>query len=186
MAEIDTLGIIELTSVGNGYLVEDAMLKAASVDLILARTLCPGKFLVVVSGDVASVQASVAAGAALGLAGLVSQRVISRVHPAVFPALGLSVQVPAATPGALGVIETFSAASIIAAADAAAKAADVLVFRLHIAMALGGKGMLMLCGDMAHVQAAVEAGCRAAGEEGMLVSRAVIPAPDKRMFRDFS
>ena len=186
MAEIDSIGIIELTSVGNGYLVEDAMLKAAQVDLVLARTLCPGKFMVVVSGDVASVLASVAAGAGLGQAGLVGQRVITKVHPAVFPALGLSVQVPAATPGALGVIETFSAASVIAAADAAAKAADVLVFRVHVAMALGGKGVLMLCGDVADVQAAVEAGSRSAGEEGMLVSRAVVAAPDARMFKDFS
>ena len=37
-------------------------------------------------------------------------------------------------------VETFSGTSVLAAADAAAKAARVNLFRIHVAMALGGKG----------------------------------------------
>ena len=43
-----------------GFLVEDMMLKAGSVQLLLARSICSGKFLIVVAGDVTSVQAALA------------------------------------------------------------------------------------------------------------------------------
>ncbi len=64
MSDIDTIGLVETSSIGLGFQVEDAMLKAASVDLLLARTICSGKYLVAVAGDTASVEASVAAGEA--------------------------------------------------------------------------------------------------------------------------
>ena len=85
----------------------------------------------------------------------------------------------------IGIIETFSAASIIEVADAAVKAADVTLLRIHLAMALGGKGFVLMAGDVSSVQAAVAAGCKVAGEDGMLVGKAVIPAPSEELFRDY-
>ena len=82
-------------------------------------------------------------------------------------------------------IETFSAASIIDAADAAVKSANVTLLRVHLAMALGGKGFVLMAGDVSSVQAAVAAGSQAAAEEGMLVARVVIPAPSEELFRDY-
>ena len=82
-------------------------------------------------------------------------------------------------------IETFSASSIIDVADAAAKCADVTLFRIHLAMAVGGKGFVLLTGDIASVEAAVSAGAQAAAEDGILVGRAVIAAPSKELFREF-
>ena len=60
--------------------------------------------------------------------------------------------------GALGVIETFSGTSVLAAADAAAKAARVTIFRIHVAMALGGKGLCLMTGSVSDVRAGVQAG----------------------------
>ena len=74
-----------------GYLAQDAMLKAADVELLLARTICSGKYLLVVGGDVAAVSASVEAGAARCNGSLIEKRVITHVHPDVFPAIGLAV-----------------------------------------------------------------------------------------------
>ena len=70
-------------------------------------------------------------------------------------------------------------------ADIAAKAAAVKLFRIHLAMAIGGKGYVMLTGDVASVEAAVEAGATVAAEEGILVAKAVIAAPRKELFREF-
>ncbi len=69
-------------------------------------------------------------------------------------------------------------------ADAAAKAADVVLFRVHLAMAIGGKGFVLLTGDVASVEAAVAAGAAVAADEGILVGKAVIPAPAKELFRE--
>ena len=65
MADLNSIGLLELTSVAVGYMALDAMLKAASVEILLARSICSGKYLIAVAGDVASVQAAVEAGARL-------------------------------------------------------------------------------------------------------------------------
>jgi microcompartment protein CcmL/EutN len=181
---LDAIGLLEVSSVALGYLAEDAMLKAAAVEIILARSICSGKFLVVVAGDVASVQAAVAAGEVVTSDGLIEAEVISRIHASVFPAIAQAVDLDPAQEGALGIVETFSAAGAVRVADAAAKAANVVLFRIHLAMALGGKGFVMLTGDVASVSAAVEAGSRVAAEDGILVSRVVIPAPRRELFEE--
>jgi len=58
----NSIGLIELGSIAAGFEVCDAMLKAAEVELLLARSICSGKYMVLVRGDVAAVQASVASG----------------------------------------------------------------------------------------------------------------------------
>ena len=137
------IGAIEFSSVGLGYLAQDEMLKAASVNQIIARTICSGKYLVVVGGSVSDVEASVEAGVKVGSSAVIDELMIPNVHESVFPALGQSVVLQADEAGALGVVETFSGVSILAAADRAAKAARVTLFRIHVAMALGGKGLLL-------------------------------------------
>jgi microcompartment protein CcmL/EutN len=166
--------------VATGYLIEDTMLKAASIKLLLARSICSGKFLIVIAGDVASVTTAITA-----RGGLIEQRQIARVHPSVLQAISMSVEYDVKQLKSIGVIETFSAASIIDAADAAIKSANVILLRVHLAMALGGKGFVMFAGDISSVQAAVAAGSQAAAEEGMLVSRVVIPNPSPELFRDY-
>lgn len=185
MRQLDTIGLLELSSVGMGCQAEDAMLKAATVELLTARTICSGKYLVVVAGDVASVDASVAAGSAAAPGFVIEARVIPRVHPSVFPAIAQAVTLDSGEIGALGIVETFSAASIIEVADAIAKAAHVVLFRIHLAMALGGKGFVLLTGDISSVEAGVAAGAEVAGREGMLVSKIVIPAPRPELFREY-
>ena len=61
-----SVGLIELSSIAAGFEACDAMLKAAAVELVLARTICSGKYMVLVRGEVADVQASVQAGSQAG------------------------------------------------------------------------------------------------------------------------
>ena len=185
MPEINSIGLIELSSVATGFVVEDLMLKAGSVQLLLARSICSGKFLIVVAGDVTSVQARSSAGAAAAGASLIERRQIARVHPSVLQAISQTVDIRPSQLKSLGVIETFSAASIIEVADAAVKAANVTLLRVHLAMALGGKGFVVMAGDVASVQAAVAAGCKAAAEDGMLVGRGVIANPSPELFKEY-
>ena len=185
MSEISSIGLIELSSVATGYVVEDVMLKAGSVQLLMARSICSGKFLIAVAGDVTSVEAAVQAGGVAAGASLIERRQIARVHHSVLGAISNAVDIDPRQLRSIGIIETFSAASIIDAADAAVKSANVSLLRIHLAMALGGKGFVLMAGDVASVQAAVAAGSKAAAEEGMLVGRGVIPAPSEELFRDY-
>src|SRR5512134_1798604 len=112
MAELNSIGLLELSSVATGFRAQDAMLKAAPVELLLGRTICSGKYIVAVGGDVGAVDAAVEGGALVATGALIERRVIPHVHPEVFPALSMAVDLPADEQGALGVIETFSASSI--------------------------------------------------------------------------
>ncbi|HOE62823.1 MAG TPA: BMC domain-containing protein [Candidatus Sumerlaeota bacterium] len=182
---LNAIGLVEVSSIAKGYEAVDAMLKTASVQLLVARTICSGKYIIVVGGDVAAVASSVESGAAQAEGFLIEQRVIPRIHPGIFPAIAGSVDLDAGQAKALGIVETFSAASIIECADAAAKAADVIIFRVHLAMAVGGKGFFSCTGDVAAVQAAVEAAAQVAARDGILAGKSVIPAPRLELFQEY-
>jgi bacterial microcompartment shell protein len=179
---LSAIGLIELTSIAKGYEVADTMLKTANVDIVFNRSICPGKFMVMVGGDVDAVTSSVEAGLEMGGQTVVDDLIIPNVHPDVFPAISGTNIIE--SPDALGIIETFSVASIIEAADAAVKAANIQLIEIHLAMAIGGKGYVTLTGDVAAVTAAVEAGVEYIKAKGILVSKVVIPHPRKEILRD--
>jgi bacterial microcompartment shell protein len=181
----NSIGAVELSSIGVGFVVEDAMLKAANVQLLIARTICSGKYFVVLGGSVADVQASVDAGLEIAGEAIIDSMVLANVHESVFPALGQSVALARKEADALGVIESFSGTSIVAAADAAAKAANVKIFRIHVAMALGGKGLCLLTGTVADCEAAVKAGAQEVRDRGLLVTKIVIPGPSQELFAEY-
>ena len=185
MAKTRSIGAIELSSIGVGYRVQDEMLKSASVTLLIARTICSGKYLIILGGAVGDVRAAVQAGLEQADEAIIDHLLIPNVHESVFPALGESVVLDEEQTEALGVLETFSAVSVIAAADAAAKAAKVTLFRIHVAMALGGKGFCLMTGAVADVRAAVLAGAAEARQRGLLVSQIVIPRPTKELFSEY-
>ncbi|MCP4246200.1 MAG: BMC domain-containing protein [bacterium] len=189
---IEAIGIIELTSVGIGLAVQDAMLKAAYVRLLLGRTICSGKYIIAVTGKVAEATAAVDGGLAAAEAGVIDHAVIAKIHPTVFKALGQGVELRVcgageqspAVPKALGVVETFSGVSVLEAADVAAKAAQVTLFRLHLAMALGGKGYLVMAGSVVDVRTSVEAAAEVVRRKGLLVSAVTIPGPSPELFAE--
>jgi microcompartment protein CcmL/EutN len=170
-----SFGLIELTSVAAGYEVTDAMLKASDVSLVISRSICSGKYMVLVQGDVAGVEASVAAGIQAGNFSLIDSFVIPNVHESIVPAIAGHNKVEAL--GALGVIESFSVASLIEGADAAVKSANVTLIEIRLAMALGGKAFVTLTGSVAAVRSAVEAGAAVVASKGLLTNKVVIPNP---------
>lgn len=176
------IGLIELTSIAKGFEVADALLKAASVEIVFNRTICPGKFMVMVSGETGAVNSSMQVGLDIGGDTVVDDLIIPNVHSDVFPAISGTRVIE--TTGALGIIETFSVASIIEAADAAVKAADVQLMEIHLAMAIGGKGYVTLTGDVAAVTAAVEAGAHYIADKGLLVNKVIIPQPRPEILQD--
>ncbi len=170
----NSIGMIEFSSIASGFESADAMVKAAEVEPIFFKTICPGKFIAAVRGDVAAVTASIDAGKAM-TQHLVDSFIIPNIHEDVLSALaGASL---ANEEQSLGIIETYSAVSIILASDAAAKAADVRLLDIRLAMGLGGKGYALLSGNVGSVNAAVEAGSYVAAQSGLLVSKVVIPGP---------
>lgn len=175
-----SLGLIELSSICRGIETTDRMLKAAQVGLVLARTICSGKYVVMVAGEVHDVQASVEAGLAIAGECTVDSFIIPDVHPDVYPAL-TSTNVLTRRE-AIGVIEAFSVAALVEAVDRVAKAAPVEMVECRLAMALGGKAFLVFTGNVDAVKSSVDAGVEVVKQRGLLVNCVVIPNPREELF----
>ena len=181
--KFDSIGLIELNSIAAGIQVVDAMLKAAQVELVVARTICSGKYLIIVTGDVAAVAASVDSGVNLVEGAVIDSTAIPRVHADILPAVsGVSRVLDIK---ALGIIESFTVASLLEAADSAVKAANVEIVEIRLAMALGGKAFVTLTGDISAVRSAVDAGAELVAQKGLLVNKAVIAKPEPGLYKDY-
>ncbi|ATW25315.1 BMC domain-containing protein [Candidatus Formimonas warabiya] len=176
---IRAIGLVEFNSIAKGIESADAMLKTGQVDIIVSRPICPGKYITLVWGDVAAVESAVKAGIAKGDVNVVDDFILPNVHPQVIPAC--SAGNPVVEVHALGIIETFSVAAMIVAADTAVKAGEVDLIEIRLGMGLGGKSFTTLTGDVAAVKSAVEAGARTAADKGLLVQQVVIPSPHKSL-----
>ena len=173
--EYKAIGLVETNSVAKGIQAADDMLKTANVELIMARPVCPGKYLAMITGDVGSVQNSVETGEITAGEFIADSFIIANVHDSIFPALNCASQILDLQ--AFGIIETFSVASCILASDAAAKSADVDLIELRCATGLAGKSFVTLTGDVGSVDASVNAGMGAIEDKGLVHSYAVIPSP---------
>jgi len=179
---MNSLGLIELTSIAAGMQAVDIMLKTSEVELILSRTICSGKYIVLIGGEVAAVQSSVDA-AVKGLDfAIIDTFVIPNVHPDIFPALSGHSNITELE--SLGIIESFSVASLIEGEDAAVKSASVKIIEIRLAMALGGKAFCTITGEVAAVTSAVESGAKLISDRGLLVNKVVIAQPRKELLSE--
>lgn len=173
------LAALETSSIAQGLVTADAMVKEAEVTVIEASVLSPGRYWIVVGGEVAPVRAAHRRGVEVAAETLLDQLFIPQLHEGVLPAVrGL---VPTSEDDAVGVIETLSAASAIVAADVAAKAAAITLRDLRLANGIGGKGVVLLSGGLPDVQAAIAAGREEAQRRGLLARAVVIPRMDPRL-----
>jgi microcompartment protein CcmL/EutN len=173
------IGMVEFTSIARGIYAADQMLKISDVEIVTASSVCPGKYMVIVEGDVASVQDSVSIGERLAEEFLVDSIVIPNVSPLVFPAI-TGTTMPDKIQ-ALGIMESFSLATMVIAADAILKAADLQPLELRLGNGLGGKSFFTFTGDVSAVQTGVEIGKAIAIEKGLLVNAEVIASPSDRL-----
>jgi microcompartment protein CcmL/EutN len=171
----EAIGLVETVSIAVGIAVTDEMAKTAAIEVLESTAICPGKYMVLVTGDVESVESSLNRGIETGGDVVVGTLFIPHVHPMVIPAiLGATVL---ESLGAFGVVETFTVASAILAADAAAKAARITLLEIRLAKGIGGKGFFTMVGDIFEIEAAMEAALVIAKGGGNLVRSVVIPRP---------
>lgn len=166
------IGLLEFDSVAAGIRAGDAMVKRGPIEELIAGTVHPGKYLVLVAGAVADVEEAFAAGRESGGGSIVDEMFLPDIHPDVLDAMrGARV---AGAGEAVGVIETTTVVATIEAADAAVKGAAVYLMEINMADGLGGKGYALFCGSVSDVEAAISIGVARVPERS-LVGSVVIP-----------
>ena len=104
--------------------------------------------------------------------------VIPNVDPGVFPAITGATECQDRVQ-AIGIMESFSLATMIICADQILKAAELQAIELRLGNGLGGKAYFTYTGDVAAVKAGTDAGEAIAQEKGLLVNSEVIPSPSE-------
>lgn len=175
------IGVIELKSIPKGVEAADSALKSSGIEMVSAHPSCPGKYEIVLTGSISDVTVAVEHVANKFEGYVIDSSVMGRIDEQVIKAL-FGTQA-GEREGSLGLIETFSAASAIKAADIAVKTARVEVYDLRVSRGMGGKGVVMITGDVGDVTAAVEAGANYAKSVSTLSSFTVIPSPHKELWK---
>jgi microcompartment protein CcmL/EutN len=176
------LAFVETSSIAKGIEATDAMMKKANVELLMTTIVPRGKYLVMVGGPVADVEQALGAGLETAGPTVVDHFLIPNAHPQLPPAIKGRVKVENVE--AVGIIETKEVASAILAGDAAVKAAAVTLIEARNQP--GAKGMVVLVGSVAAVEAAVAAGAATVKKDGMLVARVVIPRAHEALVKSLT
>jgi len=173
------IGMIEFRTVSKGVTAADEMVKTSKVELLEAETVCPGKYIALIAGDLSAVRAAVDSATAKYPDELIDSMVLGNPHESIFPAIYGTTDVHDIS--ALGILETYDVASIMVAADIAAKTAIVNLIELRIAKGMCGKSYMFLTGEVAAVSAAIETAKEAIADRGMFLDSSVIAHPDEQI-----
>lgn len=175
-----SIGLVEVKNISKGIVVTDEMLKSAGVHLISSGAVCPGKFVTIVGGELSAIHAAVDRAKLIAEDAMIESFVIGNLGDNVYEAVCGTASVT--KHGALGIVETFTAASAIEAADAAVKSGDIELIEVRIARGMGGKCFVSMTGDVADVKAAVDAGAKIAAEKGVLINTELIANPHPELW----
>ncbi len=173
------LGMIEFKTVASGITATDVMLKTADVEIIQANPVCPGKYLATIAGEISSVKAAIDAAEAYNHSMLIDKFVLGNPHDTVQPAICGALEI--SNKNAIGIIETYTAASAVVAADTAAKTALVELIEVRLAKGMCGKSYVILTGSVSSVTAAIER-AKSGIEDGLFLDSSVIAGPDPRLW----
>lgn len=176
-----SLGVVEYRSVALGIKAADTMVKAADIKLIMSQVVCPGKYIILFSGKLSSVKAALEVAAVSPFDSyLIDTYLLGNPDPSLFPAIyGVTEKGEAE---AIGIIEGYSVASIVGAADEAVKTSPVKLIEIRLARGMTGKSFAIFCGELSAVEASMERAKNTLEGNAMYLQSAVIPNPDPQIW----
>ncbi len=146
------LGSMELASIARGIVVLDQMAKRAETTIVANRTLSPGRYWLLISGEVAEVEEAMAAARAAAQEDLVDALLLPDPSDALRAALANELTVD--LDESLAIVETLTLAGALLGLDRAVKDAGVRPIELRLGAGLTGKGVFTLTGPLHLIEAA--------------------------------
>ncbi|MGD9567156.1 MAG: BMC domain-containing protein [Sedimentibacter sp.] len=170
------LGIIEFSSIAKGIETADKMVKKATTEVLLLRHLCPGKFMVILSGDVEDVKEAVDTAVNGDRNKIIESAVISNAHEALI--LSFKKRLEKCEFESIGIFETATVTSALVSLDSALKSASVILVKLVIGNGIGGKSYFVVNGSVSSVEEAIKNATNSIHIK-KLVHKTIIPSPDQ-------
>ena len=174
-----SIAVAEFKTVSSGIRATDMMLKTANVEIVETQTVCPGKYITILSGLLSAITAAIDTVKAHFGEKLIGSFILGNPHDSILPAIYGTTNVEKIH--ALGILETYDVVSAITAADFAVKTAIVDLIELRVAKGMCGKSYMLLTGEISSVDAAIEKARSVAAEAGMYLDSSVIANPDANL-----
>lgn len=171
---LKSLGVIEFSSIAKGIEVADKMVKAATVEMLMLRHVCPGKFMVILCGEVEDVNEAVNTTISYDREKIVESAVISNAHEDLISSLKKRVNINSFE--AIGVFETSTITSTLIALDSALKSTSVALVRVVLGNGIGGKSYFVVTGTISNVEEAIKTAFISINPK-KLIYKTVIPSP---------
>ncbi len=172
---VDVIGILELSSIADGFMVLDRIVKEAPVSILKAEGINPGKYLIMITGDVASVKIAIDEGVSASGDSLIDHVFLSNLDNQVIPAIK-SCRTPEKW-DAIGLLETNSVAAAVEAADICVKESDVRIVGIITGTEAGGKAVLKISGAVGDIETAMNSAVVVVSGKGQLYRDIIIPGP---------
>ena len=175
------IAVIEFKSVSRGITVTDSMLKESSVNIVLSSSLCPGKYLTIIEGEVSALNSAIKVAEKLGGRHVFDTQLISGINLKVIDAI--SGNIKEILLDAMGIVESPQMANLISSSDIAADSAKVEFIDYRLARGCGVNSFYVLTGELSSVNEAVKNAVNFLGKNGSLIAYKIIPNPDREVWR---
>lgn len=174
-----SIGALEFQSISRGMYIADAIVKKASVEILYFKSICPGKFLVIITGDEDAVDEAIDCGEDMGEKTIVDSFRLHNVSPEIVDGFRNRYTNPGYV-DAIGIIETRKVCTGIRVLDIVLKSADVSLLKILMAFAIGGKLVFLVTGSVSSIQYAFQEG-RTLLSDYECANIAIIPSPSNEM-----
>ena len=166
-----SIGALEFRSISKGIEVSNEVVKKAFVEVSYLKSICPGKFFLIVNGEV---KEAIEFGEKLGEKYLVGSFIINSIHHDIINALKGKYSQKNIEDKAIGIMETGKVSSGILALDKTLKSSEVNLVKLQLAFGIGGKLVYIVSGDLSSVENGMREG-QSILQEKDIINVSIIP-----------
>lgn len=147
-----SIGLFEFSSISDGFKMTDLILKSSDVQIHKNELICPGRYVLLIKGNLKSVNNALNTAKAENMKSLLKAEIIPNISDKVFRAINKKVAFE--NIDAVGVIETKNYVISLVLADLIIKSASVDVLKIMDRFGISGKGIIIYSGTTSEVNCA--------------------------------
>ncbi|NFU93568.1 BMC domain-containing protein [Clostridium sporogenes] len=170
-----SIGGIEFRSLSKGIEICDLMVKKSYVNILMSKPICPGKFLVIISGDSEEVYEAINVGKNTGEKFIIDTFIIHGVDNRIIEFLK-GKREKTKFVESIGTIETTNVSSGIVALNKALKFSNIDILKINMAFGIGGKLLFIVSGSVSDLDEGIKEGIKVIDRK-RLVDYSIIPSP---------
>lgn len=177
-----SIGAIEFRSIAKGIEVSNEMIKKSSVEVLYLKSICPGKFLIIIAGETSYINESIDYGLTKGSGYIVDSFVINAVSLDIINGLKNKYK-KLESITSIGVVETNKVCAGLRALDKTLKSSDVSLVKLQLSFAIGGKLVYIVSGNLSDLDYGIDEGTKILDKKD-IVNISIIPYVDNQIIKN--